>query len=734
MLRHRALVAVALICVFTPLLSADERASLNVVPDQEILDELKSAPRENVARVQRLRDLYIQAGAKPDDVRLQEVPGRKPDDPLLHNVIVTKKGASDAVIVVGGHLDKVSAGDGVIDDWSGASLASNLYQSICDLPTAHTFVFIGFAYEEQGLVGSRAYVDSLSEEQKRKTRAMVNLECLGVDDPFIWTNGSSDSLEVIAHEVADEHKLPLRDHKIVGVGSDSIPFDRVGIPNITFDGMAVENFRFIHSDLDTFENVKPEAFLNAYRLTSRFLATLDRKLAENPCMLIAADPKTADRVHQFVESEREKRHIPGVSVAVVQNGEVVLAKGYGQANVELDVACTADTIFQIGSITKQFTASAVMLLVEQGKIALDDAISKYVENSPEAWKDVTVRHLLNHTSGIKSYTSIPDNMAKSRLDRSKNEIIGTVRDLPLEFAPGEKWVYNNTGYFLLGLVIEKASGKPYAEFLQESIFKPLGMSDTRVNELSAIVKNRATGYMWAGQLLNAEHASMTWPYSAGAMISTVNDLAKWDAALYGEKIIKQCSLDQMWTKVKLNDGQVRDYGFGWSLSDHRGHKLIGHGGGIHGFTTDLARFVNDKLTIIVLTNSSGIGANPAAITRGIAAIYIPDLAEPTKTAEDKDPKTTEFLKQIVQDTIIGSLKPDLFTEEMQKLMFPDRVKQAAEFLKSLGELKSFTLTEFKEDGKSRNYRYRATLGSTSVAVVATINEEGKVSRFALQPE
>jgi CubicO group peptidase (beta-lactamase class C family) len=711
---------------------ADGDSKLVTVPDQEILDELKSAPRDNVARVERLKELYQQAGARPEDIRLQEVPGRHETDPVLHNVIVTKKGSSDAVIVVGGHLDKVNAGDGIIDDWSGACLATNLYQTIHDHPTTHTFVFIGFAYEEQGLVGSRAYVDSLSDEEKKKVRAMFNLECLGVDDPFIWTNGSTDSLEVLAHQVADEYKLPLRDHTIIGVGADSIPFDRVGIPNITFDGMATNHFGFIHSDKDNFSNVQQEAYLNAYRVASRFIVALDKKLGDNPNLLVALDPKTATRVDTYVEAERVKRHIPGLSIAVVQNGEVVLAKGYGQANVELDVAAGPDTVYQIGSITKQFTATAIMALVEEGKLALEDPISKYLDNTPDTWKDLTVRHLLNHTSGIKSYTNVAENMTKVRLDRTRDDIIGTVRDLPLEFEPGEKWAYSNTGYFLLGQIIEKVSGKSYAAFLQERIFTPLGMNATRVNELKDIVKNRATGYEWSGELRNAEHASMTWPFSAGAVVSTVADMAKWDAALYGETVLKSSSLNQMWTKATLNNGKQADYGFGWSVGDYRGHKLIGHGGGIHGFTTDIARFVDDRLTVIVLTNFSGPTANPGGIARGIAAIYISELAD--KAIEDKDPKITEFFKKIVQDTIDGKLDRDLFTEEMQKTIFPDRANQAGTFLKSFGEQKSFTLVEFKEASDMRTYRYKVAFGIGNVVLTGTINSEGKIAGLLLMPE
>jgi len=337
---------------FCCLAASDDRDTRPaVVPDHEILEELKSAPKENRDRVQRIRELYVQAGAAEDEVRLQEVKLGNRDETLQHNVIATKRGETDSVIVVGGHLDKVPPGDGVIDDWSGACLATNLYQTLLPVKTHHTFVFIGFAHEEHGLVGSRAYVESLSEDERKRIKAMVNLEVLGVDDPFIWSNGSTDSLEVVAHRVAREHKLPLRDHVIVGVGADSMSFGKVGIPNITFDGLPLDKIRLIHSDQDTYANINPEAYLNAYRFTSRFLVTLDRDLAARPDLLTEPDPKAAaKRVDEYVEAEMKRRHIPGLSVAVARNGELLVAKGFGMANLELSVAATADSVYQIGSI------------------------------------------------------------------------------------------------------------------------------------------------------------------------------------------------------------------------------------------------------------------------------------------------------------------------------------------------------------------------------------------------
>lgn len=246
------------------------------VPAEELLSELASAPLENPDRVARLRELFEQAGALAEAITMQDVAGRREDDPILQNVIVTKPGESSEVIVVGGHLDKVPAGHGVIDDWSGVCMATNLYQAMKDVPTKHTFVFMGFAYEEQGLIGSRLYVDQLGEDGVANVRAMVNLECLGAGGPFVWSNGSNDDLEAIAHEVAKANDLPLESHVIRGVGADSIPFDRVGIPTITFDGLPTDRFELIHSDKDTFENVDTAVYETTYALVLKYLLELDR--------------------------------------------------------------------------------------------------------------------------------------------------------------------------------------------------------------------------------------------------------------------------------------------------------------------------------------------------------------------------------------------------------------------------------------------------------------------------
>src|SRR6185503_5682934 len=208
------------------------------------------------------------------------------------------------------------------------------------------------------------------------------------------------------------------------------------------------------------------------------------------------------------------------------------------ADVELNAPATENTVYQWASVSKQFTATAIMLLAQDGKLKLEDSISRHYPDSPSTWKDVTIRHLLTHTSGIKSYTSLPNFFKSIRKDYEPDELIGLVKDLPLDFEPGEKWEYCNTGYYLLGLVIEKVSGKSYAQFLKERIFDPLKMSTARLNHQFEIIANRATGYdNRSNGLWRSEFVSPTQPFAAGALVGTVLDLAKWDAALYGHELL-----------------------------------------------------------------------------------------------------------------------------------------------------------------------------------------------------
>lgn len=327
------------------------------------------------------------------------------------------------------------------------------------------------------------------------------------------------------------------------------------------------------------------------------------------------------RVDAHVRSEIQKQRIPGLSLAVIKNGQIILAKGYGFANVEHQVPVQAETIFQTGSVGKQFTAMAVMMLVEDGKLSLEDKITKYFTDAPAAWQNITVRHLLTHTAGTTDYPSDFD----FRRDYTEADLYNRAQVIPLAFQPGEKWSYSNLGYVMLGILIHKVSGKFYGDFLQERIFKPLEMNTARIISEEDIVPNRSAGYrLVKGELKNQEWVAPSINTTAdGALYLTIYDMAKWDAALYTEKLLRGSSLQQMWTRVKLNNGKIEDYGFGWSLNDVRGHRIIEHGGSWQGFKAHIARYVDEKLTVVVFANLSQ--ANPAKIAHDVAALYNPEL-------------------------------------------------------------------------------------------------------------
>ncbi len=301
---------------------------------------------------------------------------------------------------------------------------------------------------------------------------------------------------------------------------------------------------------------------------------------------------------------------------MVKDGQVVYRKAVGMASLELGVPLQPDMVFRLGSITKQFTAAAVMLLVEQGKIGLKDPIDKYLSGYPMQGHVITVEHLLTHTSGIQSYTDIPG-WVTSRVmnEMTVQELVDGFKKEPMQFAPGEQYRYNNSGYVLLGAIIEKVSGKPYEAFVTEAIFKPLGMTGTYYGSNEPIIRKRAQGYTGpADKAANARYLSMTQPYAAGSLVSTVDDLARWDAALYTEALLKKPALEQMWTAFKLINGTSTNYGYGWGVSTLRGRRSIDHGGGIFGFSTYGLRVPDDRVYVAVLCNSDNPKTSPGSAT------------------------------------------------------------------------------------------------------------------------
>jgi CubicO group peptidase (beta-lactamase class C family) len=314
------------------------------------------------------------------------------------------------------------------------------------------------------------------------------------------------------------------------------------------------------------------------------------------------------KLDKVVEGYAKNRNFIG-SVLVAKGGKVILEKGYGMANIELDVPNKPETKFRLGSITKQFTSAAILQLKEQGKLSLEDPACKYFENCPEAWKPITIHHLLTHTSGIPSYTAQKEFATPKfmRQPLTPVEVVMITKDKPLEFQPGEKYTYNNTGYVMLGVIIEKASGEKYADYLKKHIFEPLDMQDSGYDVTRTVMKNRAAGYAQGpGGITNADYLDMSLPHAAGSLYSTVRDLYRWDRALYTDKVVSKASRDLMWTPVKNN------YGFGWAVNKVHDRKQVGHGGGINGFSTMIQRFPDDDGVVIVLANTQGTNAGALA--------------------------------------------------------------------------------------------------------------------------
>jgi CubicO group peptidase (beta-lactamase class C family) len=322
----------------------------------------------------------------------------------------------------------------------------------------------------------------------------------------------------------------------------------------------------------------------------------------------------------------DTQHIPGLSLGVVQGGKLVEAKGYGKASLELDTPATPKTLYALASVSKQFTAAAIMLLVEEDKIRLDDSLTNYFSWVPKEWSEVRVRHLLTHTSGIRDEEQHGDFLEWESAEHNQEEIVRTAFG-PLLTQPGDKFRYSNTGYRVLGMLIEKVSGQSYWNFLEHRIFSPTGMEATRNSDPKTVITNRARGYGFAnGHYINREPVTASAAFSQGALMSSILDMVKWDSALASERLLKKASLEQMWTPVPLKDGTVSKYGFGWFLRPVPGHRAVGHGGGMPGFSTFIWRFMDDQLTVILLSNSET--AETARMALSVAGYYIPALVSP----------------------------------------------------------------------------------------------------------
>ncbi len=449
--------------------------------------------------------------------------------------------------------------------------------------------------------------------------------------------------------------------------------------------------------------------------------------------LFSAATARADGLDDFIRAEIKNRHIPGLSITVLRDGKIIKATGYGFANLELQSPATKDTVYEIGSISKQFASEALMLLVEDGKVNLDDSIRKYLPaNAPEIWQKITVRDLLNHTSGLKDWTEIKD--FSYRREYSAKEFIDLVKDFPLLFQPKDNWSYSNTNLPLVGIIVERASGESYEDFVTERIIKPLNFPTIRFKHQADVVPNRATGYEWRNDKWeNGEPFRPKVIAASGGILANATDLAGWWEAVLQNRVVKPTSLAQMLQPAKLNDGRTVAHGFAFFIDSFNGHKVIQHfGSTVGGFGSIVRYYPQEKVTVAVIGNLEDGGFGAEYIAKRVANIYVPaSFVGGLKETPDAVPNQTQTYLQILKD-IADKKTPEILSTNFASKVSDNFRQQVAENLK---QMKSFaylgnekiTADHFVLDAAAFEFsRYKMTLANKTVYYNFRMNKDGKV--------
>lgn len=438
-----------------------------------------------------------------------------------------------------------------------------------------------------------------------------------------------------------------------------------------------------------------------------------------------------DVANDVIVREMQTQRVPGVAVAVVRRGQVLKAGSFGSSNLEHAVPVSRSTLFQSGSLGKQFTAVALMLQVEDGKLALDDPITRFFPEAPPTWKPITVRHLLTHTSGIPDYN---ERTLDYRKDYTEDELSRLAFTLPLEFAAGARWNYSNTGYVLLGILIGKASGQFYGNVLRERVFAPLGMKTARVISEEDVLLHRAAGYRLAGDTVkNQEWVAPRLNTTAdGSLYLSLDDWLLWEQALRQRAVLRPASWQQIFTPVRLNSGRTFPYGFGWFLHDGRGPTKYEHSGAWQGFKTAYLHAIDADLSVIVLCNLAE--ADPMRMAERIAQVYLPSLKRAVLTAQpDPDPQLAVRVQALIEATASGQLQAAAF-EHLRVGFFPDGPVAYAKMLQGLGSVQSVELLERFTRGDDTVVNYRVRFASQPLQVGLTVNPSGRFSSYSLRPE
>lgn len=457
-----------------------------------------------------------------------------------------------------------------------------------------------------------------------------------------------------------------------------------------------------------------------------------------PFVLLVQGPNTRN-LDALVRAEVERLNIPSASVAVWENGKSVYRNAFGAANLETKTDAKPGTIYRIASISKTFTSAIILQLVQEGKLSLDDPASKILDWLPEAWKLVTVRQLLSHTGGIPNYTDEEKFETLMGLSTTPRKVVETVIKKPLNFVPGAKFEYSNTGFVMLGLIAEKVDSKPFARILRERISGPLGLRSVILGSSAEIVPNRASGYRLSIKKAheNADYLDMGWPYAAGSVEATASDVAHFGSLWLSNKVVNESMTKLAWTPVAPAEGLPGTYGLGWVVKKAPGVSAIGHAGGINGFSSMLVLLPKKKVSVAVLVNQEGNAASELA--NRIAATWEPELVpKATPSGKDSDPALTKRTEQVARQLLGGTVPKEELSADMLKVLTPEAVAGTAKGLASFGAIKSFQfLNESTTKGPNgetlRRRTYRVTFESGSMVLSAVLGADGKFAGIGLTP-
>ena len=451
------------------------------------------------------------------------------------------------------------------------------------------------------------------------------------------------------------------------------------------------------------------------------------RLALALLFVVLASPLGADQVDDYVARQMRALRLPGVALAVVRDGAVETLRTYGTANLELGAPVTSTTVFELGSLTKQFTAAAVLVLVEDGKLRLDDSVAAHLPEVPDAWRGITIRHLLTHASGLRDYLSIPGLADEAHALGHREMTRRFAERIPQEFAPGQTWAYSNTGYLLLGDVIERTSGQSYWDFLDARVLRPAGMKTARSSAPRAVIRDRASGYGWNGDRFENRPALSENAYSAGAIAATITDMVAWATTLQRGTLPSKAARDAMWTPLSIDRGPVPPfgYGFGWVVDSEGGRRAVLHGGGTPGFSSAIRHYPDEQLTVVVLANAGDRILDQVPLE--VAGIVRADLARGQNA--DPDPQRSARLEAALRGVIAGTADPRDFTPAMQALLSTATGRGLGEWIASHGRLTSLRYAVVEPIGADRVLRYRAAVGDASLWFSFRITAENRIAQI-----